>query len=202
MKHRLKCLLFVLLCATNAYAFDIVKPDAEQEIIKNADIRNLGMNTGVYMGVMNYENFNSSLLLAWYLNYPFDENLFVEAELGISRVSDTEYRNIGLPLLSEERVVAAFYTVLVGYNLLPGEVYLGHGKTLRSDVYLLAGVGTVDIDNNSYVALHFGGGIKIELNDDSGLRIEFRDRMIDSDILGSDKLTNNTEFHLGIDWKF
>ena len=202
MKEQLLSFVILVSVALNAQAFDIVTPDAEQELIKDAGLTNVGMSTGGYIGVMNFENFNSSIMLAWFINYPFDENLFVSAELGASLVNDSEYRNIGLPLFSEEEVVAGFYSVLLGYNMLPGEVYWQRGRALRSDIYLLGGVGSINIDSNNYVTLHFGVGLKLELESEHSIRIEFRDRLIDSDILGSNKLTTNTEIHFSTEWSF
>ena len=195
-------IMVVLFYSVTVNAFDIVKPDTEQDLIKDSDIDNISMNFGVYTGLINYENFNSSYMLAMYFSYPFDEDVFVEAEFGISALNDTEYRNIGLPLLSEEEVDLQFYTILVGYNLLPGEVYWSREKTLISRFYLIAGVGSVSFDNNNYVSIQFGAGFKMELDKNKSIRFEARDRMYDTDILGTDKLTNNIEFHLGIDWNF
>ena len=200
--NKLLMIIVVLFYSVTASAFDIVKPDPEQDLIKDSDIDNISMNFGVYTGLINYENFNSSYMLAMYFSYPFDEDVFVEAEFGISGLNDTEYRNIGLPLLSEEEVDLQFYTILVGYNLLPGEVYWSREKTLISRFYLIAGVGSVSFDNNNYVSIQFGAGFKMELDKNKSIRFEARDRMYDTDILGTDKLTNNIEFHLGIDWNF
>lgn len=198
-----KVLLVVLfLYSVSADAFDIVKPDTEQELIKDSDIDNISKNIGVYAGLINYENFNSGFITALYFSYPFDEDIFVEAEYGVSVINDTEYRNIGLPLLSKEEVDVEFYTILIGYNMLPGEVYWSRDKTLISRFYLIAGVGTVSFDKNNYVSMQFGAGFKMELDKNKSIRFEARDRMYDTDILGTDKLTNNIEFHLGVDWNF
>lgn len=202
MKNKYLVISFLSLFISNAYAFDIVKPDAEQDIIKDSDIRNVSMNIGIYAGLISYENFNSNYLAAIYVSYPFDEKIFVEAEFGVSGINDTEYRNIGLPLLTEEESDVQFYTVLIGYNLLPGEVYWSRTKTLISRFYLIGGIGSVSFDDKDTVSVHLGAGFKMELDDNKSVRFEARDRLFDSDILGTDKLSNNTEFHLGIDWNF
>ena len=202
MKNKWLIVLLILTCSFQAQAFDIVTPDAEQELIKDSDIRNAGMNIGVYAGLISYENFNSSYLLALYYSYPFSEKVFVEAEFGVSTINDSEYRNIGLPLLTEEEVGMQFYTVLIGYNLLPGEVYWSQNKTLISRFYLIGGIGSVNFDDNQSVSIHLGAGFKMELDENKSIRFEARDRLFDTDILGTDKLTNNIEFHLGIDWNF
>lgn len=199
-----KLLMMVVIFAYSvaANAFDIVKADTEQELIKDSDIVNTNMSVGVYAGLINYENFNSSYLFGLYFTYPFDEHVFVEAEFGVSSLNDTEYRRIGLTLLSEEDVDVQFYTILVGYNMLPGEVYWSREKTMISRFYLIAGVGSVSFDNNSYVSVQYGAGFKVELDKNKSIRFEARDRLYDTDILGTDKLSNNIEFHLGIDWNF
>jgi len=202
MKKKWLIAILISICSFTAQAFDIVTPDPEQELIKDSDIRNVGMNLGVYAGLISYENFNSSYLLALYYSYPFSEKVFVEAEYGVSSISDTEYRNIGLPLLTEEEVAMQFYTVLLGYNLLPGEVYWSQNKTLISRFYLIGGIGSVSFDDKQSVSLHLGAGFKMELDENKSIRFEARDRLFDTDILGTDKLTHNTELHLGIDWNF
>lgn len=202
MKNKYLIYVLMFLCSFSAQAFDIVKPDAEQDLIKDSDIRNVGMNIGVYAGLISYENFNSSHILAIYYSYPFSEKVFVEAELGVSAINDTEYRNIGLPLLTEEQSDVEFYTVLIGYNLLPGEVYWSKDKTLISRFYLIGGIGSIVFDNKQSVSLQLGAGFKMELDIDKSIRFEARDRLFDTDILGTDKLTNNTEMHIGVDWNF
>jgi len=192
----------LLLLSFNTHAFDIVKPDTEQEIIKDSDIRNVSMSVGMYAGVISYENFNSNYLAALYISYPFNEKVFVEAEFGVSAINDSEYRNIGLPLFDSEESDVSFYTVLVGYNLLPGEVYWSQTKTLISSFYLVGGIGSITFDEQDTVTINLGAGFKMELDDNMSLRFEARDRVFDTDTLGTDKLSNNVEFHLGIDWNF
>lgn len=192
----------LLLLSFNAHAFDIVKPDTEQEIIKDSDIRNVSMSVGFYAGIISYENFNSDYLAALYLSYPFNEKVFVEAEFGVSAINDSEYRAIGLPLFDNEESDATFYTVLIGYNLLPGEVYWSQTKTLITSFYLIGGIGSITFDEQDTVTINLGAGFKMQLDDNMSLRFEARDRVFDTDTLGTDKLSNNVEFHLGIDWNF
>ena len=194
--------LFCLGAVYSVQAFDIVKPDEERELIENADIHSLSMNVGLYLGLINYENFNSDYLLGFYVSYPFDEDIFVDVEFGISAISDAEFRNIGLPLFNKKKTDVSFYSVLIGYNLLPGEVYWSQQKTMISRLYLLAGVGNTNINSDNSITLHLGAGFKLELDDDHSLRLEARDRIIDTDILGTDQLTNNIEFHFAYAWNF
>lgn len=201
---KIKCLIIMcfILFSVQAKAFDIVKPDTEQDIIKDSDIRNVSMNLGVYAGLISFENFNTNYIAALYFSYPFNEKVFVEAEYGVSAINDTEYRNIGLPLFANEESDVTFYTVLVGYNLLPGEVYWSKDKTLISRFYLIGGIGSISFDNKDTVSINLGAGFKMELDENKSVRFEARDRIFDVDTLGTDKLSNNTEFHLGIDWNF
>lgn len=200
--NKLLLTLVIFMYSVTANAFDIVKADTEQDLIKDADIKNTSMSIGIYTGLINYENFNSNYLVGLTFSYPFDEHVFIDAEFGVSGINDTEYRNIGLPLLSEEETDVLFYTVLVGYNILPGEVYWSREKTLISSFYLIGGVGSISFDNNNYVSVQFGAGFKMGLDKNKSIRFEARDRLFDTDILGTDKLSNNIEFHLGIDWNF
>jgi len=200
--NKLLLTLGIFMYSVTANAFDIVKADTEQDLIKDADIKNTSMSVGIYTGLINYENFNSNYLVGLTFSYPFDEHVFIDAEFGVSSINDTEYRNIGLPLLSEEETDVQFYNVLVGYNILPGEVYWSREKTLISSFYLIGGVGSISFDNNNYVSVQFGAGFKMGLDKNKSIRFEARDRLFDTDILGTDKLSNNIEFHLGIDWNF
>lgn len=200
--NKLLLTLVIFMYSVTANAFDIVKADTEQDLIKDADLKNTSMSVGIYTGLINYENFNSNYLVGLTFSYPFDEHVFIDAEFGVSSINDTEYRNIGLPLLSEEETDVQFYTVLVGYNILPGEVYWSREKTLISNFYLIGGVGSISFDNNNYVSVQFGAGFKMGLDKNKSIRFEARDRLFDTDILGTDKLSNNIEFHLGIDWNF
>lgn len=206
MKKIKSCSLFFVMCAAlfplSSAAFDIVKPKAEQELIKDAELKDVSISAGVYAGVINFENFSSSYLLGLTVNIPLNEDVFIDVEYGSTTISDAEYRNIGLPLFEKEEINVDFYNVLIGYNLLPGEVYWSKDKTLLSSFYLLAGVGSVNINKDDFVSLSFGIGFRMDIGSGKNVRVEARDRLIDSDILGTDKISNNTEIHIAMSWSF
>jgi outer membrane beta-barrel protein len=91
-----------------------------------------------------------------------------------------------------------YYNLNLGYNLLPGEGFIGEGRAYNTNFYLIAGLGSVNFAGDDRFSVNFGAGFRLLFTDSIAFHLDFRDHMFDIDVLGEDKTTHNLEGHLGV----
>ena len=72
------------------------------------------------------------------------EDFFFEANYGRSKAGKTSFETLAATcscLLPSERRFT-YYSLSLGYNFLPGEVYIGRNLAMNSALYLLGGIGS------------------------------------------------------------
>ena len=150
--------------------------------------------------MLDIEDFGSEPVYGIRAAYHVTEDFFVEATYGESEVSDDSFRRLGLPLFPSETQDVEYYALSVAYNIFPGEVFLGRNIAMSSSFYILAGVGNVEFIDEDEFAYHFGAGMKILPTDWLSVRIDFRDYIYETDLLGENEFTHNLEatFNLGV----
>jgi outer membrane beta-barrel protein len=152
---------------------------------------------GVFVGILSVQNFGAKPSAGLRLGYHVTEDFFLEGTYGRSTVSDQSYRQLGIPVFDKEDIPLSYYYLSVGYNLFPGEVFLGKDRALTSAVYLVGGVGNVNFNKENHTAFNFGIGIRVLPVDWFSIRFEMRDQMFTSDLLGKNELKHNFEMTLG-----
>ena len=103
----------------------------------------------------------------------------------------------GAELISDSERDLYYYNLKLGYNILPGEVFIGEGRAFNSNFYLIAGLGSTRFAGDDRFTVNFGGGFRFLLSDTFAMHVDFRDHLYDSDLLGEEKTTHNLEGHLG-----
>jgi outer membrane beta-barrel protein len=176
----------------------VIEPDVARRDVHVPKIRSQDFEAGPYVGILSVQDFEAHLLYGARASYHVTEDFFVEGEYGRSSVSDTSRREIGEPLFPQETIGLNTYSVDVGYNVLPGEVFLGTRHAMSSTVYLLGGVGNTSFDGQDFFTYNAGAGLKVLPRDWLALRLEARDRIWKSDLLGTDRITNNFEITFGV----
>jgi outer membrane beta-barrel protein len=153
---------------------------------------------GAFAGILGVQDFGAKPSFGMRIGYHVTEDFFLEGTYGRSKVSDASYRRLGIPVFSTEEVPLTYYNLSVGWNLFPGEVFLGKDWAMTSAVYLVGGVGNVNFNKENHMAYDFGIGIRILPIDWFSMRFEMRDHMFASDLLGKNELKHNFEATLGI----
>jgi len=69
---------------------------------------------------------------------------------------------------------------------------------MTSAVYLIGGVGSVDFNNESNTAFNFGIGVRVLPTRWLAVRVEMRDMLFESDLLGENELKHNFQLMLGL----
>ena len=177
----------------------VIQPDVERRVVEAPRIRSQDIELGVYGGTLNVEDFGAHPVYGVQAGYHVTEDFFVQAEAGLSKAGRTSFENLSnISLLTDSERRYKYYDLSVGYNFLPGEVFLGSGRAMTSSFYVLAGVGSTDFGGDSKFTGNFGAGFKVLPLDWLAVHVTVEDRVFNSDLLGVDKKSSNLEAHLGI----
>jgi len=182
----------------------VITPDLERRTITEADIDSEDFEAGVFVGVMSVEDFGSNVVYGARAAYHITEDFFAEAAVGRTDTDETSYETLsgGAQVLSGSERELTYYNISLGYNLLPGEAFIGGGHAFNSALYVIAGVGNTEFANDSHFTVNVGAGYRFLVNDWIALHVDFRDHIFDSDLLGNDKTTHNLEGTAGISFFF
>ena len=137
---------------------------------------------------------------AWHVS----EDFFFEANYGSSEGDLTSYEKLsgGAPLFADEERDYTYYNLSLGWNALPGEVFLFGTRALKSDLYFVAGAGSTEFLDDSWFTVTVGAGYRLLLNDAFTWHIDVRDHIFDRDTFGEDETTNNIELTTGVTFYF
>ncbi len=178
---------------------DIVSPDIERRDIDEAKIDSENIEIGFYAGVKSTEDFGSNDAYGARLAIHITEDLFLEGNIGASTLAQTTYEEYSgaPPLLSEDERELTYYNLSLGYNVFPGEIYIGRWS-FNTNFYIVGGAGNTLFADNEYFTYHFGGGFRLFLTDWLAFRSDFRNHVLTHSIFGDDKEIQNLELVLGL----
>jgi outer membrane beta-barrel protein len=178
----------------------VVEPQVTRRKVKTPKIRNSNFEFGGDLGVLSTEDFGTNGLANARLIYHITESIFAEGVYGESRLGLTSYERLsgGTRLLTDAQRKVRYYTLDLGYDLFPGEVYVGKRRTFNSAFYVIGGVGSTQFGGDSRFTVTFGGGYRLLMNDWMAAHVDLRDHVYDSSLLGTTRTTNNLEATLGV----
>ena len=178
----------------------VIDPEVERREIKEPKIDSEDFELGAFVGIMSIEDFGSDVVYGAKLAYHVTEGFFVEASVGQTEAGLTSFEVLsgGAPILSDSDRTFTFYNLNLGYNILPGEVFLGEGRAYNTNLYLTGGLGSTRFAGDDRFTVNFGVGYRFLLTDSIALHLDFRDHLFDIDLLGEDKTTHNLEGNLGL----
>lgn len=156
---------------------------------------------GTYISYLSAEDFGSDTLYGTRLAYHLHSGLFAEFGYASTDPDDTSYERFSgsLPRPATSQPRNEYYAASLGYELPPGEVMIGGGRSFNGAFYLLAGAGTVRFGAEEYFALSYGAGYRILTMQQIALRLDVRNFMLDAGLRGEER---NVEFNLGATWFF
>lgn len=178
-----------------------VEPQVERRTVKVADINAGDFEAGVFGGVLSVEDFGTNGVYGAKLDYHVTEDFFLEANYGVSKIGKTTFETINpeevTDLLSDSQRDYSYYNLSVGYNLFPGEGFLGHW-TFRNAFYLIGGVGSTEFAGDDLHTFNVGFGYRVSLWRFINLHVDFRDHIFDSDVTFEEKTRHNLEMTTAI----
>jgi outer membrane beta-barrel protein len=182
----------------------VIEPELQRRTITEADIDSEDFEAGAYAGVMSIEDFGTNFVYGVRAAYHITEDFFVEAAYGRTQANETSYETLsgGAKLLTDSERRFDYYNISLGYNLFPGEAFIGGGHAFNTALYVIAGVGNTEFADDSHFTVNGGVGYRFLLTDWMALHVDVRDYIFKSDLFGNDKTTNNLEFTGGLTFFF
>ncbi|MEL0583343.1 MAG: outer membrane beta-barrel domain-containing protein [Candidatus Thiodiazotropha sp. (ex. Lucinoma kazani)] len=182
----------------------LIEPEIARREIEEPEIDSEDFEVGVYAGLMTIEDFGTSAVYGARLAYHGTESIFLEAAIGTSEANETSFELLGgdVQLLTDDDRKLTYYNLSAGYNVLPGEVFLGGKYAYNSQFYLIAGIGSTRFAGDDEFTVNLGAGYRLLISDWLTLHLDARDHMFESDLLGETKTTHNFELHGGLTFFF
>lgn len=183
MESRTRCLLLSLAllvamppAVADEQGFDpldasagppLVEPELDRRKVKRAAIDTENIEVGVFGGMLSIEDFGSSAVVGAMIAWHFTEDLFLQLNLQTAEAGLSSYEVLsgGTPLLTADERELFAYDLSVGYNLFPGEAFIGRGRAYNTAFYLLAGIGSTDFAGEDRLTLSLGAGYRLLVSD-------------------------------------
>lgn len=174
---------------------DVVEPDLQRSEIDIDAIDSEDFEIGVYYGVLSIEDFGSDSVAGIRAAYHVTESVFMEAAYGQSEAGETSFEELSgsAQLLTDDERDFTYYNVSVGWNILPGETFIGNRWAFNTALYFAAGIGSTEFGGDDHFTINFGAGYRFLINDWFALHLDVRDHIFDSDLLGTEKTVHNIE---------
>lgn len=181
----------------------VVVPEVARRDVPMPHFPSNDFSVSGYFGTYSTQNFGASAAVGLKVGYDITEDFFVQAALAETNVSDKNYRQI-LPggVFPKETERLRYYNLSAGYNVLPGEVFVGTKYAMPFAVYLVGGVGSTSLDQQSHATFNFGTGMRLYFNDYVSLQFDARDHVFSMDLLGVRQRTQNLELTMGLTVSF
>lgn len=178
----------------------LVVREPERREVKVDDIDSENWEVGVVAGALSVEDFGTNSLYGLRVAYHVTEDFFVEGTYGRSRLGQTSFERLsgGAQLLTDDQRDLTYYNVSVGWNLFPGESFLTRNWAFKGGLYLIAGAGSTEFGGDDRFTINGGVGYRLIATDWLALRVDVRDHVFKSDLLGESETRHNFEFSTGL----
>ena len=178
---------------------EIYSPEIDQQVVKEDLIDDENFEFGLSYGQLNIEDFGASTLVGVRAAFHINEDFFLsisggQATAGLT--SDEQLFNI-IRFTDDERKYT-YYDISIGWNILPGEAFIGEATALNTAFYIVAGVGNTEFAGSTEFTYVVGAGYRILLNDWLAFNLDTRDHLFNTDFNGETKLAHNFEVSLGL----
>lgn len=182
----------------------IVTPDLDRDPIKPSDLDTENFEIGAFYGIYNIEDFGSNSVAGARLAYHVSSAIFVDAAYAQTTVGETSFERLsgGTQILTEEQRDLDYWTVSIGYKILPGELFLGSRRAMNANFYLLAGAGNTNFADNEYFTYSIGAGLQLYPTDWLAIHIATKALSFEHELLGSEQSITNLESSLGLSFYF
>ena len=181
----------------------VIVPQVERREVKLPRFPSNDIELGAFTGWYAAQNFGTSTVTGLRLGYHITEDVFVQAAYGRTTVTDEVIRGVLVAgILPSPKEKLTYYNVSAGYNLLPGEVFIGRSRAMAAAAYLIGGVGSTDFAGRRRQTYNFGFGGRVMLADWAAVQVDVRDHVFTLDLLGPSKTTHNLEVTGGLSFFF
>lgn len=185
--------------ATVGDSDQVIQPELDREHAKVPRIDSQDIEAGVYYGFMSIQDFKNSSVIGVTAAWHITEDFFFEANYGQAKGDTTSFEELsgGAPLIDDSDRDFTTYNIAIGWNVLPGEVFVGSQHAFKSDFYLIAGVGNTKFAGDDEFTINAGAGYRLLINDWLAMRLDVRDYVFDRTLFGEKETTHNLELRTG-----
>ena len=182
----------------------VIEPEVERRVIDPAEIDTEDFEVGFYMGQMSVEDFGVNTVTGLRFAYHITEGFFIELGAGQTETELTSFERLSgaAQLLTDDQRDYSYYNLSMGYNIFPGESFIGRNRAINTSFYVMAGVGKTRFAGDDRFTVNVGAGMRFLPLDWMALHIDVRDHILDVDLLGQEKTVNNLEAHIGLTFFF
>ncbi len=181
----------------------IIEPKKEVPVAKSAAIDTEKFELGLFGGFLAVENFSTNLAWGASFSYHITPSFMAQINYSESDVDKATFEDVAnANFLNDDDRVFKSYNLLAGYRILRGRSFIGVNKKYNSDIYLLAGFGSVDFAGESNTSFVVGSSYRVVLTDSIVANFDIRGHSVESNFLDDNKRTFNVEYALGFNFLF
>ena len=182
----------------------VIEPEVERREIEPAKIDTEDFEIGVYAGQLSVEDFGVNTVAGIQFAYHITESFFLDVEAGQTTAGETSFERLSgaAQLLTDSERDYTYYDLSLGYNIFPGESFIGKNRALNTALYVIGGVGKTNFAGDDRFTLNVGVGLRVMPLDWLAIHADFRDHIFDIDLLGQAKTAHNLEARLGLTFFF
>jgi outer membrane beta-barrel protein len=173
----------------------IVEPQVNRRVVKTPKIKAKDFELGAYFGALSIQDFGTNPVYGVRAAYHVSEDIFVEGYLARSKAGTTSLEDVfpNITVVSDAGRRFTYYDLDLGYNVLPGEIFIGRGRAFNSALYVTVGMGDVKFAETDRFALNFGVGERLVITDWLAVHLDVRDHVFETDLTGRTKNVHNVE---------
>jgi outer membrane beta-barrel protein len=176
----------------------VIEPEVERAKVKVPKIKRSDFEIGAFYGVINVEDFNANPSYGARFAYHISEDFFTEATIGQTTVGRNAAEIFFNFDLARGKRQFTYYDLSFGYNMLPGEVFVGRDRAFNTALYATVGVGGTRFAGDDEFTLVLGVGYRALINDWLALHLDVRDHAYRSTLLGLAKVAHNLDANIGL----
>ena len=182
----------------------VIEPDVERREIEPPRIDTEDFEVGILLGQISVEDFGVNTVSGARFAYHVTEGFFVELAAGQADTELTSFERLSgaAQLLTDADREYSYYNVSLGYNIFPGEHFIGKNRAMNTQTYVIGGVGKTTFAGDDRFTINFGIGMRLMPLDWLAVHGDIRDHVFDIDLLGQEKTSHNFEATLGVTFFF
>ena len=181
----------------------VIVPEVDRRDVRLPKFPSNDIEIGLFGGSYTTDNFGTSGVGGARIDYHVTEDFFLEVSFGVSRVSDKAFRQV-LPggIFATGVDTLRYRELSLGWNVFPGEIFLGGRHAKASAIYVIAGLGTTSFDQQRAQTASYGMGLRVFLRDWFAVRFDVRDHVFSYDLLGRRQTSHDPELTTGLSFLF
>jgi outer membrane beta-barrel protein len=193
-----------LLQAEDGQQPPVIEPEVDRREIDPANIYTEDFEIGIFAGQLSVEDFGVNTVAGARFAYHITEGFFAELTAGVSDTERTSFERLSgaAQLLTDSEREYSYYNLSLGYNIFPGESFVGRNRAINTAMYLIGGVGKTNFAGDDRFTVNLGLGVRLMPLDWLAIHADVRDHIFDIDLLGQEKTAHNLEATVGVTFFF